>query len=41
MSAEQKLAMEIDAVLSSPSTVTDEDIAQYQEDIDAYFNSQE
>lgn len=28
---------EIDEVLSSPSTVTQEEIAKYQEDLDAYY----
>lgn len=27
----------IDEVLSSPSTVTDEEIAKYQEDLDEYY----
>ncbi len=27
----------IDEVLSSPSTITDEEIAKYQEDLDEYY----
>ncbi|MBI4973320.1 hypothetical protein HZC27_01790 [Candidatus Roizmanbacteria bacterium] len=33
----QKALKEIDEVLSSPSTVTDEEIAKYQEDVEAYY----
>jgi len=33
----QKMLKAIDEVLSSPSTITDEEIAQYQEDLDEYY----
>jgi hypothetical protein len=33
----QKTLKEIDEVLSSPSTVTPEEIAKYQEDLDEYY----
>ena len=33
----QKALKEIDEVLSSPSTVTSEEIAKYQEDVEAYY----
>jgi len=33
----QKMLKAIDEVLSSPSTITDEEIAKYQEDLDAYY----
>jgi len=33
----QKMLKKIDEVLSSPSTITDEEIEKYQEDLDAYY----
>ncbi len=33
----QKMMKTIDKVLSSPSTITDEEIAKYQEDLDEYY----
>jgi len=33
----QKMMKTIDEVLSSPSTITDEEIAKYQEDLDEYY----
>lgn len=33
----QKMLKKIDEVLSSPSTITDEEIAKYQEDLDDYY----
>jgi len=33
----QKMMNTIDEVLSSPSTVTDEEIKKYQEDLDEYY----
>ena len=34
----QKALKEIDEVLSSPSTVTEKEIAEYQEDVEAYYD---
>ncbi len=33
----QKALKAIDEVLSSPSTITDEEIKKYQEDLDEYY----
>jgi len=33
----EKTMKAIDEVLSSPSTITDEEIAKYQEDLDEYY----
>lgn len=34
----QKALKAIDEVLSSPSTITDEEIAKYQEDVETYYD---
>ncbi len=33
----EKALREIDGVLNSPSTISDEEIAKYQEDLDEYY----